>query len=150
MVRAEDSRRCSGEIVRRWAVRALIAGFASWFSWAVVIQSGDTQAYDAGDWYEFQYPTVQVILTVVSIAVEAFLVALLLQHGAPRYLWRRALPGGVAMVPLSVIAFNTLMSLPPFHAIHLLWLAVVNAMLAGLAAVSGVVHLVQVVASGRR
>lgn len=139
-------------VVCRWTIRALLVGLASWFAWLVLVQSGDKRAYspDGYLWPDLQYPVVSVIFTVSMIATEAFLVELLLHRGTQRDLWRRALPCGVAMVPLSVLAFSIVMDMPPYHAIHLVWIAVVNVMLLGLGTVSGAVRLVQVVMSWRR
>jgi hypothetical protein len=152
MVRAEDNFRGNWGVARRWGVRALVAGCASWFAWLVISQSGRRSAYspDASVWSDFQYPTLAVVFTVALIAAEAFLVELLLHYRASRYLWRRALLGGVALVPLSAIAINLVMDLPPYHAIHLLWIVVVNVILAVIAVASGVLQLMQATVLGRR
>lgn len=152
MTRIEDSVQGNWVVAGRWVVRVLVAGLATWFASIVVFQSGDRHAYspDASVWSGFEYPTASVILTVFVIAVEAFLVELFLHGRGRRHLWRRALLGGVAMAPFSVIALNTLMDMPPYHAIHLLWIAVVNAVLVGVAIISGVAHLVQTIALARR
>lgn len=137
---------------RRWGVRALVGSCASWFAWLVISQSAWRPAYspDASVWSDFEYPTISVIFTVILIAAEAFLVDVLLHYRASRRLWRRALLGAVAMLPLSVVAINFVMDLPPYHAIHLLWMVVLNAMLAVIALVSGVLHLLQTIVLGRR
>lgn len=149
MVRAEDNVRGTWAIA---GVRALVGACAAWFAWLVIIQSGRRSAYspDASVWSDFQYPTITVVFTVALIATEAFLVERLLHHRAPRYLWRRALLVGVAMVPLSVVAIDIVMDLPPYHAIHLLWLVVVNIILAVIAAASGVLRLVHSLGLRRR
>ena len=54
------------------------------------------------------------------------------------------------MVPLSLIAINIVMDLPPYHAIHLLWIAVVNVILAVIAVASGILHVIQSIVLGRR
>jgi hypothetical protein len=152
MARIEENVQGSWGVARRWVIRVLVAGLASWFASLVVFQSGDRYAYspDASVWSGFEYPTSSVILTVIMIAVEAFLVERLLHHRATKHLWRRALLGGVAMAPLSVIALNTLMDMPPYHAIHLLWIAVMNSVLVGIAIISGVAHFARGLALARR
>jgi hypothetical protein len=54
------------------------------------------------------------------------------------------------MVPLSVLALNIVMDLPPYHAIHLLRIVVLNAMIPVFAVASGVLHLLQAIILGRR
>ena len=142
----DDSGQANWAIARRWGVRAIIGGCASWLSWLVIVQSGKREAYgpeDAGLWLHFQYPTSSVVLTIVLIAGEALLVDRFLHRRASRYLWPRALVGGLALVPFSTVAIINLMDLPPYHAIHLFWIAVLNALLGGIAVASGVVHLAE-------
>lgn len=141
-----ESGRGKWAIAGTWGVRAIIGGCASWLSWLVIIQSGKREAYapeDAHLWLNFQYPTNSVILTIAFIIGEALLVERFLHRRASERLWPRALVGGVALAPLSAVAIGTLMELPPYHAIHSLWIAVVNALLVGIAVASGVAHLVK-------
>lgn len=155
MVTQVSTVQAEGHVPSTWAVagvRALLGGCAAWFAWLVIVQSGQKSAYspDASVWSDFQYPTIAVVFTVAFIAVEAFMVERLLHHRAPRYLWRRALVAGGAMVPLSVVALNLLMDLPPYHAVHLLWFVVLNVILAALALASGGMHLMRALVLRRR
>lgn len=152
MVRAEVSVHRSWAVAERWAIRVIIVGVASWYAWQVLVHSGDRQMYDP---YlppvpDFQYPTASVVFTVGSMLLEVLLVDLLFNYRAPSELWRRAILGGVAMVPVSVFALDTLMDMPPYHGIHLLWLVSLNVILVALAVVSGVVHLARLVLPAQR
>ena len=130
----------------RWAVRLMLFALAGWFGWLVVIASGTRGAYypHSTILLDFHYPVADVILAIVIIAVEAVGLDLLLHRGSPRRLWHRALPGAVALLPISVWGIVTLMHSPPYDGFHRLWLASANLLLIFLAAGSGGTGLVAV------
>jgi hypothetical protein len=147
MVRAELPVHRNWAVAQRWIIRVIIASVASWYAWQVVVHSGERPMFAPSLPLvsDLQYPTASVVLTIASMVVEVLLVDLLLNYRARAELWRRALVGGVAMLPVSVFSRTALLEAPPYHGIHLLWLVSLNVILVGLAAVSGFAHLMRVV-----
>jgi hypothetical protein len=88
--------------------------------------------------FVFHYPLVAVTVSVVLMVAEVVILDVILNHGRFLPVWFRALPAAILALPVSYSAATSSMHAPPYVCIHLIWLVVLNALLAALALTSGI------------
>lgn|SRR6185369_2326087 len=127
-----------------WAVRALLATPCAWFAARMSVVSGHRGAYYPDSLpFVFNYPLAAVTVSVVLMVVEVATLDVILNHRRFLPVWGRALPAAIVALPVSYSAGASSMHSPPYVGIHLVWLVVLNALLAVVVLASGLAHVVR-------
>lgn len=88
--------------------------------------------------FVFHYPLAAVTVSVALMVAEVVILDVILNHGRFLPIWFRALPVAILALPVSYSAATSSMHAPPYVGIHLIWLVVLNALLAALVLTSGI------------